>query len=63
MRAVLVAAPGSVELVNLPDPTPTADGVVVEVAAVGICGTDLHIYKWDPWASSRIQPPRRAKPC
>ena len=43
MRAVLVTAPGSVELVDLTDPTPAPDGVVVEVAAVGICGTDLHI--------------------
>ena len=43
MRAVLVAAPGSVELVELADPTPAPDGVVVQVAAVGICGTDLHI--------------------
>lgn len=43
MRAILVPRAGRVELVELPDPAPAAGGVVVEVAAVGICGTDLHI--------------------
>ena len=43
MRAVLVPEAGRVELVELPDPTPGPGSVVVEVAAVGICGTDLHI--------------------
>lgn len=43
MRAVVVTSPGQVELTELPDPKPAADGVVVEVAAVGLCGTDLHV--------------------
>ena len=25
--------------------------------ATSICGTDLHIYKWDEWARKRIRPP------
>lgn len=45
MRAVVVTAPGAVELTTLPDPAPAPDGVVVEVAAVGLCGTDLHILQ------------------
>ncbi|MDR7545193.1 MAG: L-threonine 3-dehydrogenase, partial [Armatimonadota bacterium] len=32
--------------------------VLIRVAAGGICGTDLPIYRWDPWAQSRIRPPR-----
>ena len=43
MRAVVVTAPGELELVELPDPAPGAGEVVVEVAAVGLCGTDLHV--------------------
>ena len=43
MRAILVPDAGRVELVELPDPSPGPGSVVVEVAAVGICGTDLHI--------------------
>ena len=25
--------------------------------ATSICGTDLHIYKWDEWARKRLRPP------
>jgi len=31
--------------------------VLVKVKVAGICGTDLHIYDWDPWAQGRIKPP------
>ena len=30
------------------------DEVLVKVKATSICGTDLHIYKWDEWAQKRI---------
>ena len=28
--------------------------VLVKVDRAGICGTDLHIYKWDDWASQTV---------
>jgi threonine 3-dehydrogenase len=31
--------------------------VLVRVRAASICGTDLHIYAWDPWSASRVKPP------
>jgi threonine 3-dehydrogenase len=31
--------------------------VLVRVSAASICGTDLHIYAWDPWSASRVRPP------
>lgn len=43
MRAVVIASPGEVEVTTVDDPTPGPHDVVVEVAACGICGTDLHI--------------------
>lgn len=43
MRAVVVSAPGVVDLATVEDAVPGADEVVVKVAAVGLCGTDLHI--------------------
>ena len=43
MRAAVITAPGTVEVTTVDDPAPARDEVVVEVAAVGICGTDLHI--------------------
>ncbi|WP_100448515.1 alcohol dehydrogenase catalytic domain-containing protein [Glycomyces xiaoerkulensis] len=41
MKAALVSAPGKVEVVEVPDPAPARDEVVVAVAACGICRTDL----------------------
>ena len=31
--------------------------VLVKVKVASICGTDVHIYNWDPWAQGRIHPP------
>ncbi|MFA5786716.1 MAG: L-threonine 3-dehydrogenase [Actinomycetota bacterium] len=49
--------PGA-ELVEIPIPTPKPDEALVRVAATSICGTDLHIYYWDPWAQERIHVPQ-----
>jgi 2-desacetyl-2-hydroxyethyl bacteriochlorophyllide A dehydrogenase len=43
MRAVVMSAPGEVAVTTLADPVPEPGQVVVEVAAVGLCGTDLHV--------------------
>ncbi|MGA8100504.1 MAG: L-threonine 3-dehydrogenase [Candidatus Acidiferrales bacterium] len=43
------------EAVPIPVPGPTE--VLVRVRAASICGTDLHIYHWDPWSAARIHPP------
>ena len=31
--------------------------VLIKVLRTGICGTDLHIHKWDAWAQSTIPVP------
>jgi threonine 3-dehydrogenase len=33
------------------------DEVFIKVLATSICGTDVHIYKWDKWSEGRIKPP------
>src|SRR5256714_11209616 len=43
MKAVQITAPGKVEVTEVEDPVPGPREVVVEVAACGLCGTDLHI--------------------
>lgn len=43
MKAVVLTAPGSFEIATVDDPTPAPNEVVVEVAASGICGTDVHL--------------------
>jgi 2-desacetyl-2-hydroxyethyl bacteriochlorophyllide A dehydrogenase len=43
VNAALITAPGVIEITAVDDPTPGPLDVIVEVAAVGLCGTDLHI--------------------
>lgn len=45
------------ELIDRPQPTPGPADVLIRVTRAAICGTDLHIYKWDDWASSNMAPP------
>ncbi|MCE9535580.1 MAG: alcohol dehydrogenase catalytic domain-containing protein, partial [Nitrospirae bacterium] len=51
------AHPG-LTLSTCPDPQPGRTDAVIRVKATSLCGTDAHIYNWDPWAHSRIHPPR-----
>jgi threonine 3-dehydrogenase len=41
-----------------PVPTPGPGEVVIRVAATAVCGTDKHIYHWDPSIQASVQPPR-----
>ncbi|MEZ5170524.1 MAG: alcohol dehydrogenase catalytic domain-containing protein [Acidimicrobiia bacterium] len=43
MRALVFRERGVLELTELPDPAPGPGEVVVEVVAVGVCGTDHHL--------------------
>lgn len=45
MKAARFAGVETIELVDLPEPALDAGDVLVQVAACGICGTDLHTYK------------------
>ena len=58
MQAVVkaTAAPG-IEMREVPVPSPGPGQVLVKVQAASVCGTDLHIFNWDPWAQGRIHPP------
>jgi alcohol dehydrogenase len=42
MRALVFTRPGVVELLDVADPDPAAEEVLVRVAAAGICGSELH---------------------
>lgn len=59
MKAVAKTEPApGLTLIDAPVPQPRADEVLIKVRAAAICGTDVHIYKWDPWSAKHIQPPR-----
>ena len=44
-------------LEDVPQPGVAANDVLIKVDRTGICGTDLHIYKWDDWASKTVLVP------
>jgi (R,R)-butanediol dehydrogenase/meso-butanediol dehydrogenase/diacetyl reductase len=43
--AALIVGQGQVEMREFPEPTPADEGVVVDIALCGICGTDVHAYQ------------------
>lgn len=44
-------------LQDVPEPVVGINDVLIKVHKTGICGTDLHIYKWDEWAQKTIPVP------
>jgi len=44
-------------LVDTPIPEVGINDVMIKVDRTGICGTDVHIYKWDDWAQKTIPVP------
>jgi L-iditol 2-dehydrogenase len=45
MRASVLLAANTLELQQRPVPTPAPDEVLVQVTAVGVCGSDVHFYR------------------
>lgn len=54
MKGARLTAPGEVGLVDLPEPRPGPGEVVVELAACGVCGTDLEKLRGNYQATGRI---------
>ena len=44
-------------LKDVPEPEIGINDVLIKVDRTGICGTDVHIYKWDAWAEATIPVP------
>lgn len=44
------AAQVGLELRQVPVPTPGMGEVLIKIHKTAICGTDVHIYKWEDWA-------------
>ena len=42
---------------EIPVPEIGVNDVLIKIIKTSICGTDLHIYKWDDWAQKTIKPP------
>jgi threonine 3-dehydrogenase len=50
------AAPG-LALLDVPEPEVGINDVLIRVRKTGICGTDVHIHRWDAWAQATIPVP------
>ena len=44
-------------LEDVPDPELGINDVLIRIKRTAICGTDLHIYKWNKWAQETINVP------
>jgi len=59
MKAIVKVRPeyGGLEVQDVPVPTCGKNDVLVKMRKTSVCGTDVHIYKWDAWAQRTIQTP------
>lgn len=58
MKALVKTKPTSgIWLEEVPIPQVGHNDVLIKVRKTAICGTDLHIYKWDQWAQEHIKTP------
>ncbi len=58
MRALVKerAEPGA-RIRDVPVPEPGPGELLIRVEAASVCGTDVHIERWDPWAQENFGPP------
>ncbi|HIE65757.1 MAG: L-threonine 3-dehydrogenase [Nitrospira sp.] len=56
MKAIVKTKKGKgLEMHEVPIPSLQADEVMIQVDVVSICGTDLHLDRWDGWAQGRVK--------
>lgn len=59
MKAILKTDPQKgLSMLDVPVPKIKPYEVLIKVHTSAICGTDLHIYKWDSWSQKNVHPPR-----
>jgi threonine 3-dehydrogenase len=54
---VKARAEAGLEMQDVPEPRIGINDVLIKVLRTGICGTDVHIYKWNAWAAKTIKAP------
>ncbi|MEO0812391.1 MAG: alcohol dehydrogenase catalytic domain-containing protein, partial [Myxococcota bacterium] len=53
MRALVKAhAREGIWLQDVPEPVVGPNDVLIRVTKTSVCGTDVHIFKWDDWAQN-----------
>jgi len=58
MRALVKESPApGAAIREVPVPQPGPGELLIRVEAASVCGTDVHIERWDPWAQDNFGPP------
>lgn len=58
MKAIVKIKPEKgIWMTDVPMPVVGPNDVLIKIKKAAICGTDLHIYKWDEWAQNTIKTP------
>ncbi len=58
MRAIVKSRAGpGLWMEDVPVPEPGPNDVLIKVVRSAICGTDLHISRWDAWSEAHVKPP------
>jgi len=58
MKALVKLRPEKgIWMVDVPIPHVGINDVLIKIKKTAICGTDLHIYKWDDWSQRTIRTP------
>ena len=58
MKALVKTEPGpGIRAEEVPVPEIGPNDVLIRIDKAAICGTDVHIFKWDQWAQKTIKPP------
>ncbi len=58
MKALVKAKPEpGIWMEEVPEPDPGPNDVKIKIRKTAICGTDLHIYRWDRWAADTVPVP------
>lgn len=58
MKALVKKIPGKgIWMEEVPIPEIGINDVLIKIKKTAICGTDLHIYKWDEWSQRTIKTP------
>src|SRR5262249_36748211 len=58
VKTKAAAGPGATEIKTVPIPAPGQAEVLIKVLATAVCGSDKHIYQWDPSMAGMVEPPR-----
>ena len=58
MKALVKSKPErGIWMEDVPMPKTGPNDVLIKISKSAVCGTDLHIYKWDEWAQQAIKTP------